>query len=360
MMSPDHHTVWANTAALTAAGLLHGANTPHGHEVVMAADGTASGELREFEAFGPVLALGGEAHLQLGIATGGEPDPWPSDAVRARDKDKVAAGRANGQRDMRHRIEHIELIDKTDIPRLGALGIVASIQPPHPPGAMDFPMSTMETVIGRARWDDAYLCKSLGDGGARIAFASDWPVTDVSVLRGLQAALTRVPYEGARDERLSLMDSLHAYTAGGAYAAHMERLTGRLMPGLAADIVVLDGDVEATAPENLGKLGISLTICGGRKTHCGPGFARVGRDSRQDAGGQGAGVVVFSRAPCRLAAPRPTKPERFWGLSRNRHRPCFLGLRRSAPDPRYRFTETKTGADAAGHGAGADAQADAN
>ena len=75
MMSPDHHTVWANTAALKAAGLLGGAKTPHGHEVVMAADGTASGELREFEAFGPVLALGGEAHLQLGIATGGEPEP---------------------------------------------------------------------------------------------------------------------------------------------------------------------------------------------------------------------------------------------------------------------------------------------
>ena len=61
MMSPDHHTVWANTVALQAAGLLQGAAMPHGHEVVMAEDGTASGELREFEAFGPVLALGGEA-----------------------------------------------------------------------------------------------------------------------------------------------------------------------------------------------------------------------------------------------------------------------------------------------------------
>ena len=44
MMSPDHHTVWANTAALAAAGLLHGAEMPHGHEVVMAQDGTATGE----------------------------------------------------------------------------------------------------------------------------------------------------------------------------------------------------------------------------------------------------------------------------------------------------------------------------
>src|SRR5690606_23315278 len=55
--------------------------------------GTATGELREFEAFSPVLALSGDLHLQLGIATGGEPDPWPSAEQRA--KDKVAAGLAH-------------------------------------------------------------------------------------------------------------------------------------------------------------------------------------------------------------------------------------------------------------------------
>jgi predicted amidohydrolase YtcJ len=417
MMSPDHHTVWANTAALAAAGILHGAEMPHGHEVVMAPDGTATGELREFEAFGPILALGGEAHLQLGIATGGEPSPWPDAARRALDKDKVAAGlahcaahgitsmvnmdgnrytlqllkemqdegrltarvkvpfhfkphmelseldrasamtaeyandwvscgfvkmfmdgvvdsrtaymlndypnapgvtgeplfeperfkeicteidrrglqiavhsigdgavrttidgyeaagQANGFRDMRHRVEHIELIDKADIPRLGALGIVASIQPPHPPGAMDFPLSTMETVIGRDRWEDAYLWKTLADRGAKIAYASDWPVTDVSVMRGLQASQTRVPYEGCADERLGLMESLYAYTAGGAWAAHMEDITGMLKPGLAADLVLIDGDIEVIPAGDLGKTGIALTIAGGKITHRGAGFA---------------------------------------------------------------------------------------
>ena len=418
MMAPDHHTVWANTAALAAAGLLHGAAMPHGHEVMMGPDGTATGELREFEAFGPVLALGGEAHLQLGIATGGEPDPWPSDAVRAKNKDKIAAGlahcaahgitsmvnmdgnrytlqllkemqdegrltarvkvpfhfkphmdlseldradamtaeynsdwlscgfvkmfmdgvvdsrtaymlndypgqpghrseplfdpdrfnavcteidrrglqiavhaigdgavrqtidgyeaamQANGARDMRHRVEHIELIDAADIPRLGALGITASLQPPHAPGVMDFPLEGMEAVIAKHRWPDAYLWKSLADRGARIAYASDWPVTDVSVLRGLQAALTRVPFAGGSDERLPLMDSLHAYTAGGAWAAHMEHLTGTVKRGLAGDLVLLDGDIEQVSPDAIGQLGIALTICGGEITHQGAGFAR--------------------------------------------------------------------------------------
>ncbi len=417
MMAYDHHTVWANTAALQAAGILHGHNTPPGHEVVMAPDGTATGELREFEAFGPVIALGGEARLNLGIATGAEPDPWPSDAERAVDKAKIVAGLAhcaaqgitsmvnmdgnrytlallaelrregrltarvkvpfhfkphmevseldraeamtrefnddwlqcgfvkmfmdgvvdsrtaymlrdypgqpghrstplfepdrfnaicteidrrglqiavhaigdgavrttidgyeaarvaNGPRDARHRIEHIELIDRADLPRLGALGITASLQPPHPPGAMDFPLQPTMDVIGRDRWADGYLWKTLRDAGAPIAYASDWPVTDVSVMRGLQAALTRHPYDGAGDERLSLMDSLYAYTAGGAWAAHREDVTGRIAVGLAADLVLINGDIEKIAPDALGRTGIALTICGGQVTHAAQGFA---------------------------------------------------------------------------------------
>ncbi|MBL9050903.1 MAG: amidohydrolase [Tabrizicola sp.] len=406
MMAPDHHTVWANTAAMQAAGLLHGAAMPAGHVVVMGADGTATGELLEFEAFSPVLALTGDLHLQLGIATGGEPDPWPDAAQRAKDKEKVAAGLAHcaahgitsmvnmdgnrytcvllkemeaegrltarvkvpfhfkphmemaelerasamaaefqgewvtsgfvkmfqdgvvdsrtaymlqdypgttergaplfeaerfkdicreisrrdlqiavhaigdgavrqtidgyeaaGRPDLRHRIEHIELIDRADVPRLGALGITASVQPPHPPGAMDFPMSTMEHVFHKHRWKDAYLTKTLADHGAALAFASDWPVTDVSVMRGIQAALTRVPYEGAGDERVGLMDCLRAYTAGGAWAAHMEGLTGKLRAGLAADLVLIDGDIEAIPADRVGQTGIALTIAGGRVTH---------------------------------------------------------------------------------------------
>jgi len=69
------------------------------------------------------------------------------------------------------------------------------------------------------------------------------------------------------------MDSLNAYTAGGAWAAHMEGLTGTLKVGLAADIVILDGNVEAIPVDDWGKTGISLTVCDGRITHRGAGFA---------------------------------------------------------------------------------------
>ena len=411
--SHDHHTVWANTAALKAAGLFDGAEMPHGHEVVMGADGHATGELREFEALSAVIALGGEARLNLGIATGEEPSPWPADAERAIDRAKIAAGlkhvarhgitsmvnmdgnrytlellremqaqgaltarvkvpfhfkphmelaaldraeaitrdfaddwlscnfvkmfmdgvidsgtayrideypfrpghhgeplfaprrfdeiatdadrrgmqiavhaigdgavrttidgyeaarKANGKRDSRHRIEHIEMIDPADIPRLGTLGITASVQPPHAPGAMDFALLPTIDVIGRDRMQHAYLCRTLAEAGAPLAFASDWPVTDVSVLRGAGAALTRPTYDapGCTDQRVPLMDVLRAYTAGGAWAAHRENVTGTLKPGLAADIVVLSADIETTAPETVAEMGVALTICGGQVTY---------------------------------------------------------------------------------------------
>ena len=408
----DHHTVWANTAALKAAGLLNGAAMPHGHEVVMGADGLATGELREFEAFAPVIALGGEARLNLGIATGGEPSPWPTEAELAIDRAKVANGlahcarhgvtsmvnmdgnlftlellaglrregrltarvkvpfhfkphmdladleraeamraafhdewlssgfvkmfmdgvmdsrtafmlndyvghpghraeplfaparfnaiateidrrgmqiavhaigdgavrmtidgyeaaqRANGVRDSRHRIEHIELIDPADIPRLGALGITASVQPVHAPGAMDFGLEPTIHTIGAARLKDAYLARTLAEAGARLAFASDWPVTDISVLRGIGAAQTRRAFDapGATDQRVNLMETLHAYTAGGAHAAHWDGLTGTLRPGMAADIVVLSGDIEQLPAEAIATLEVALTVAGGQIT----------------------------------------------------------------------------------------------
>ena len=188
-------------------------------------------------------------------------------AVRTTIDGYEAARHANGARDSRHRIEHIEMIDPADIPRLGALGITASLQPPHAPGAMDFGLYPTIETIGAQRLKDAFLCRTLTEAGAPLAFASDWPVTDISVLRGIQAALVRPVYEGGEDQRVPLMQVLHAYTAGGAWAAHRDHVTGTLRPGLAADIVVLSGDIEATQPDAVADMGIALTICGGRVTH---------------------------------------------------------------------------------------------
>ena len=408
LIAADHHTGWANTAALTEAGILRGASLGPGNEVVMGADGLATGELREFEAMAPVLRVAGEHRSMAGIATGFDPSPAPTQDEMEADLPAMAAGlahcarhgftslvnmdgnrytlevldrlrrqgqltarvrvpfhyrntrspadlaeasalsrdynddwlssgfvkmfmdgvidsgtavmlndypdqpgwrgdplheaarfaeicieadrrglqiavhaigdgavrrvldgyaaarAANGPRDARHRIEHIELIDRADVPRLAELGVIASVQPSHVPGAMDFPLFPALDKIGRDRWKDAFLTCTLAEAGARVVFASDWPVADIDPLRSIQAALARQPFDGAQDERLTLHQVLAAYTIGGAYAEHTEDRKGMLRPGYLADLVLLDGDIEAIAPERIATLSVARTICGGR------------------------------------------------------------------------------------------------
>ncbi|WP_295315764.1 amidohydrolase [Roseobacter sp.] len=93
MFAPDHHTVWANTAALEEAGLLQGGAVDAGSEIVMGGDGLASGELLEPGAYGPVLKMTNHGGREMaGLVTGRDPVPAPSEAERAADRDVIAAG----------------------------------------------------------------------------------------------------------------------------------------------------------------------------------------------------------------------------------------------------------------------------
>ena len=72
--------------------------------------------------------------------------------------------------------------------------MIASMQPPHPPGAMDFPLEPTVSRIGRKRWPLRYAWRTLKDAGARIVFASDWPVSPIDPIAGMQAAMLRKPW----------------------------------------------------------------------------------------------------------------------------------------------------------------------
>jgi predicted amidohydrolase YtcJ len=90
----DHHTVWANTKALEVANILRGRKLSKGNEIVMGADGLATGELREFEAFEAVLALGASGGREsAGIVTGRDPIATP--AQRKADIDTLRKGIAH-------------------------------------------------------------------------------------------------------------------------------------------------------------------------------------------------------------------------------------------------------------------------
>lgn len=407
VMTYDFHTLFANTAALKAAGLLHGRALPLGNEVVIGPDGLATGELREKLALLPVLELRTTGGREMLGMSGIEPPLPPSEkewredievlkqglrftaakgitsmhnmdgnrhllellskveaeggltarvsvpfhltremalseldrasAMTADFTGKITCGRvkifvdgviesgtaamlevyadkpglrgdpifdaasfakaaieidrrglqiavhaigdaavritldgyeaaqkANGKRDSRHRIEHIEMIDPADIPRFADLGVIASFQPLHAPQGE----SPTTRSIGPKRAQTAYAWRALAESGAVVAFSSDWPIVPVDPLLGIQTALTRQPHlPGLPDQRLPLHQVLAAFTCNGAYAGFLEQDTGRLVPGRLADLVLLSGDIEATPVDDIAALAVCMAVCDGVITH---------------------------------------------------------------------------------------------
>lgn len=407
VMAYDFHTLFANTAALTAAGLLHGRTLPVGNEVVMGPDGLATGELREKFALLPVLDLRTTGGREMLGMSGIEPPVPPTEkewredievlkaglrftaskgitsmhnmdgnrhllellsrveseggltarvsvpfhltremaltdldrasAMTADFTGKVTCGRvkifvdgviesgtasmlaeysdkpglrgdpifdaasfaeaaieadrrglqiavhaigdaavritldgyeaaqkANGKRDSRHRIEHIEMLDAADLPRFAELGVIASYQPLHAPQGE----SPTTRSIGPDRAKLAYAWRAMVETGAVVAFSSDWPIVPVDPLLGIQTALTRQPHlPGLPDQRLPLDQVLEAFTRNGAYAGFAEGDTGRLAPGMLADLVLLSDDITATPHDKIAALQIRMTVCDGVITH---------------------------------------------------------------------------------------------
>lgn len=179
-----------------------------------------------------------------------------------------AAIKANGKRDSRNRIEHIEVVHPDDIPRFKELGTVASMQPTHPPGSAGLPVEPYLSYIGEDRWPHAFAWRTLVDAGAEIVFATDWPVSPLDPMHCIECAMTRGLWkEGLKDQRLSLAETLAAYTRNGAWVEFMEDRKGMLKPGYLADIVVLSGNVEAADHANLAAIRPVTTMCDGRITY---------------------------------------------------------------------------------------------
>jgi predicted amidohydrolase YtcJ len=179
-----------------------------------------------------------------------------------------AARKANGRRDSRHRIEHIEVIHPDDIKRFGQLDVIASMQPLHPPGQMGLPLEPTISRIGESRWPYSYAWRTLKDAGARLVLASDWPVSALNPLISIQSAVTRGVWKrGLPNQKLTLNEALSGYTRDGAFAEFREYSKGMLKRGMLADVVVLGADIETHDPEKIREIPVRATICDGRITH---------------------------------------------------------------------------------------------
>lgn len=178
-----------------------------------------------------------------------------------------AAIEANGLRDSRHRIEHIETIHPTDIPRINALGAVASMQPLHSPTGGLFPPYHSGELIHKKQIETAFAWRTIRDTGAPLIFSTDWPVVPVDVMPTIKGAVagTPLPKEWP-DQTQTLRDSLASYTRDNAWVEFNEHRKGKLSAGMMADVVVMNRDLDALPPEQLDTARAAVTICGGRIT----------------------------------------------------------------------------------------------
>ena len=174
--------------------------------------------------------------------------------------DALAATRERWQpRGLRPRIEHAQLLQPDDLGRFAELGVTASMQPSHAPSDR----GVAEAVWG-SRCAAAYALGSLSASGAPLCFGSDAPIEPLDPLAGVQAAATR---DWPAAEALAVELALDGFWSGAAYARHAERRLGRLLPGYAADLVVLERDPVTCPPGEIAGIGVVATMAGGRWVH---------------------------------------------------------------------------------------------
>ena len=183
----------------------------------------------------------------------------------------AAAAKANPapERGRRHRIEHIETIDASDVPRFGTLGVVAAFQPVHATPSPT-PGDVWSTNIGAERAARGWLWASIARTRGPLAFGSDWPVMTLNPLEGLHVAVTRTTVDGLPKggwipaERLTLRQAIQGYTRDAAWASFDEQRKGTLTRDMLADIVVLSDDIFSAPPARLTTTEVVVTIADGK------------------------------------------------------------------------------------------------
>ena len=175
---------------------------------------------------------------------------------------------ANGRRDARHHLAHVQFVAAEDVSRFGDLGVTANVTPYWAVSSGYVRDLTLPFVSAKAG-AMMYAFRSILRSGGRIAFGSDWNVSTPDPLLQLEVAVTRRrPGRDGDDpllphEALSLEEAISAATMGSAFVNHLDAETGSLEPGKLADIVVLDRDLFDRGAGAIGEARVAMTLVEG-------------------------------------------------------------------------------------------------
>jgi predicted amidohydrolase YtcJ len=179
----------------------------------------------------------------------------------------------NGARDARHTITHLQLIDPADIPRFRSLGVIANFEPLWANGD-EYLTKLAEPALGPARSRWLYPIGSVVKSGAIVSGGSDWSVSSLAPLEGMQTAVTRRAVEdpaGAPawipQERVDLPTAIALYTINAAYQNRQERETGSIEVGKLADLVVLERNLFEVESSEIHRVRVARTLLEGRTVY---------------------------------------------------------------------------------------------
>ena len=173
----------------------------------------------------------------------------------------------NGKRDSRHRVEHIEVCQPSDMPRFRELGVIASMQTSHAP------LSLEEDIVwtartGPQRWPISFPWRALKEAGAHLALGSDWTVAPFDPMINIDAALNRQKWaKDDPDQRLTLEECILGYTRDAAYTEFMEDQKGQVREGFLADLVLFSHDLFEVHPAEIMTVKAVMTMVDGRIVH---------------------------------------------------------------------------------------------
>ena len=222
--------------------------------------GSSGLAMMTYDEFEKMIVIADKYGFQIGVhAIGDKGNNWTLNAYEK-------AQQVNGKRESRHRDEHTQTLQLSDIPRFARLGVIPSMQPTHCISDKKF----YEKRVGIERCKGAYAWRSLVDAGSILAFGTDYQVEPLNPMEGLYAAVTRKDRLGEEgngwfpEQKLTMEEAIKYYTFGSAYAQFMENRKGIIKPGYLADIVITDKDLLTIPETEIMRTRVDYTITGGK------------------------------------------------------------------------------------------------